>query len=153
MLTYRDSAGSALYAAGVGNETLDASGSASNMTIIGAASSTNGSGFNESLVGGSGADSFYAGTGSDTMVGHSQNNVFSFAKSVIANLAPQDFISGFQGNNSVFLSGYGSGAAATALQNATSAGGNTTLTLADNTKITFMGVSSASQLSGHVVSF
>ena len=39
-----------------------------------------------------------------------------------------------------------------AQQSAVVAGGNTTITLTDNTQITFLGVSSAGALSGHIMS-
>jgi hypothetical protein len=59
-----------------------------------------------------------------------------------------DFIT----QEAVDLLGYGASAAATALNSAVSAAGNTTLTMSDNTQITFLGVSSASALHGNVFS-
>jgi hypothetical protein len=61
-------------------------------------------------------------------------------------------ITDFNANDTVYLAGYGSSEAANALSHATSSGGSTTLTLSDNTQITFQNVASASALTGHLVS-
>ena len=62
-----------------------------------------------------------------------------------------DVVSQFTSNDQVLLAGYGAGEAQHALSTATSAFNNTTLTLSDNTQITFLGTS-LQQLIGHVSS-
>ena len=59
----------------------------------------------------------------------------------------------FASDDTIYLTGYGTNDAATALSNATAVGGNTTITLTDHTQVTFIGVGSASTLQGHVFSF
>jgi len=53
----------------------------------------------------------------------------------------------------VYLAGYGSTEAAQALAGASNSGGSTTLTLSDNTRITFLDVANVNQLQGRMVSF
>ena len=103
-----------------------------------------------SMVGGIGNDTFSAGAGTDTMVGAGGHNLFLFTKAVLT-AAPTDVVDQFTSNDQVLLAGYGAGEAAQALGTATSAFNNTTLTLSDNTKITFLNTS-LSQLIGHVSS-
>jgi len=125
----------ALYAAGSRNETLNAAaGSPASKSIFGGADPTAGN----SLVGGAGDDTFTAGTGSDTMVGGTGGNdfVFSFGQA-----GGNDFIVGFNLSDMVRFLGYGTAAVATALAAATVAGGNATIALSDNTKITFEDIS------------
>jgi hypothetical protein len=147
-ITYGTSSGSLLFVAGLGNETLNASAATSNVTMWAGLDSTAGN----SLVGGSGTNMMVAGTGADTMVGNvSSQDMFAFF-SVNGGAAAKDYISNFGTLDSVLLYGYGTAAAAAAISGAASSGGNTTITLADSTKITFIGVSSASALSGHIFS-
>jgi Ca2+-binding RTX toxin-like protein len=104
------------------------------------------------MIGGVGSDTLAAGAGMDTLTGNGGNNLFLFNKAVIAGNAPTDIVTDFtSSNNSVLLAGYGAGAADAALTSATSSGGNTTLTLSDNTKITFLNASVAN-LTGHISS-
>jgi Ca2+-binding RTX toxin-like protein len=133
------SVGGALYAAGTGNETLNAAGSTSNNVIFGGADSTAGN----SLVGGAGNDTYVVGTGSDTMVGGSGSNEFAFDS---GHAGGNDFIVGYNANDVVGLFGYGTAAAATALATATVAGGSTSIALSDHTKITFENVSTPSSI-------
>ncbi len=144
------------YQAGGGNETLNAfpSTAVTSDTLaggtVGASAAT--------IIGGSVAnDTFVAGTGSDSYIGGSGANTFLFNKAVINATSPNDSITGFlnstvTGGNQAIFQGYGTAEASTALKGAVSGGGDTTLTLSDNTKITFVGVGSASQLAGHVSS-
>jgi Ca2+-binding RTX toxin-like protein len=103
-------------------------------------------------VAGSANDTIVAGTGSETITGGAGSDLMSFVKSIVSVTSPSDSITNFTSSDAVALYGYGSSAAAAALSAATSAGGNTTITLSDNTKITFVGVSSASALTGHIFS-
>lgn len=129
-ITYFAIAGGALYAAGSGNETLNAAASSANVTAFGGSGSTGGN----SLVGGAGNDVYVAGTGSDTMVDGAGSNQFVFS---IGNAGGNDFIAGYTASDSVGLFNYGVGEAAAALATARVAGGSTTIMLTDNTKITF----------------
>jgi len=61
-------------------------------------------------------------------------------------------IANFTASDAVNLSGYGGNDAARALAGAVSAGGNTSITLTDNTQITFLSVGSPGALAGHVFS-
>jgi Ca2+-binding RTX toxin-like protein len=137
-----------IYQAGLGNETLNGSGATSGVILGGGIDRTGG----DLLIGGSGNDSIFAGTGADTMAGGAGTNEFVWYQSVVNGSTPSDVITDFNANDSVILAGYGSGAAAAALTGATSANGSTTLTLSDNTQITFIGIDSASGLTGHVFS-
>jgi len=132
------SVGGALFAAGTGNETLNAAGSTAN-TIFGGSDSTAGN----SLVGGAGDDTYVVGTGSDTLVGGAGANVFVFDN---GHAGGNDFIAGYNASDVVGLFGYGSSATTAALAAATVAGGNTTIALSDNTKITFEGISTPSPI-------
>jgi hypothetical protein len=133
--------GSVLYAAGFGNETLNGADASAGNQLFGGLDA-NGA---NSIVGGSGNDTLVAGSGADTLVGNGASNLFVFFHANGA-AAPQDFIGGYQSDDLVVLSGYGTAAASIAQSGATSSSGNTTITLADNTTITFLGVSSASGL-------
>ena len=86
------------------------------------------------------------GAGSSTLTGSGGANLFEFTKVVGGGAAT---ITDFNTNNSVLLQGYGVGAADAALQSATTSGSSTILTLSDNTKITFLNVTT-SQLTGHI---
>jgi Ca2+-binding RTX toxin-like protein len=105
------------------------------------------------LIGGSGNDDLAAGNGADTLTGGSGSNEFVFYQPVINGSAPHDTITDFNASDVAYLVGYSSNEASQDLVSAVSSGGNTTLTLSDNTQITFLDVSSASALRGHVVSF
>jgi len=140
------SAGTMNYQAGGGSETINSVFSLSNDSLSGGTVA----GSTVSMVGGAGNDTFSAGAGTDTMVGAGGNNLFLFTKAVLT-AAPSDVVSQFTSNDQVLLAGYGAGEAQHALSTATSAFNNTTLTLSDNTKITFLGTS-LQQLIGHVSS-
>jgi len=141
------SSGAFLFEAGGGNETLNASQSTGPAYLIGGTVA----GSAVSMVGGKGSNVLIAGVGNDTLVAGSGPDAMWFYKPALA-AAPHDFVSNFNVADNVFLLGYGAGAAAAALTNAVSAGGSTTLTLSDNTQITFNGVASASGLTGHIFS-
>jgi hypothetical protein len=144
-MNYTGSAGSLLFVAGVGNDTLNASGSSTDNTYWAAIGTPAGN----SLTGGSGDNTFAAGTGPDTFSGGAADNAYVFISSILGSSAQTDVISNFlTGTSSLVLSGGVSTVSAST--GGSGAGAFTTLTLSDNTQITFLGVSSTSQLTGHV---
>jgi Ca2+-binding RTX toxin-like protein len=144
-MNYTGSTGSLLFVAGVGNDTLNASGSSTENAYWAAIGTPAGN----SLVGGSGDNTFAAGTGPDTFSGGAADNAYVFISSILGSSAQTDVISNFlTGTSSLVLSGGVSTVSAST--GGSGAGAFTTLTLSDNTQITFLGVNSASQLTGHV---
>jgi hypothetical protein len=123
--------------AGSGNETLNASGAGGAVTFGGS-----GGGGAESLVGSQQGDVFFVDNGSDTMTGNGGNDTFSFIQSNTD--GGKDFITDFNSNDALFLTGYDSTASAFS----TSSSG-LTLTLSDHTSITFTNLTDQSQLNGH----
>ena len=93
------------------------------------------------LLGGAGNDTFVAGSGAETMTGSGGANLFAFVSG--ATKGGTDVIADFgtSSSNRVLVSGYGSSNSAVAAT-ATVSGGSTTVTLGDNTKVVFVGVSS-----------
>jgi Ca2+-binding RTX toxin-like protein len=135
------------FYAGAGNETLNAALSTQAVSLTGSTLTS----ATASLVGGSGADTLVSGAGSTTLTGGAGANVFRFLASVDGSTT-QATVTDFNASDTVQLIGYGSVAAANALAGATTIGNSTTITLSDNTKITFLGVSAASALTGHITS-
>jgi len=88
---------------------------------------------------------FVSGAGADTMTGGVGSNTFEFIGANLAGSAQTDVVNNFLGGNNNLAAFFG----VTTVSSA-SAAGNTTLTLSDNTKVEFIGVSSVSQLSGHI---
>ena len=142
---YVGATGNLTYFAGAGAETINAS-AASTSNVMWASANNSSS---DLLVGGSGNDQLVGGAGTDTLTGGSGSNSFIF---IDGHSGGTVSVTDFNSADAVDLLGYGAGAANAALQSAQSAGGNTTITLSDNTRITFLGVSSASALHGHVFS-
>jgi len=153
-----------LYANGTNSssETLSAAGSTTNDTLIAAHG-------NVSLIAGAGNDELVGGfntgsiggagsvVGGSTLAGGAGHDIFSFVNGMTSG---GDVVTNFTASDTVFLAGYdtlagGSAGSNTqgnlALQNATVQGGNTTIGLADGTKITFVGTTLA-QLQGHLFS-
>jgi hypothetical protein len=143
-----------------GGETLNAAGSATNDSLFAAQG-------NVSLVAGSGTDFLDAGAntgsvggagtvvGGDTMVAGGGADMMFFSHAAFAGGAVVINFSSL--SDTVILSGYnsvvgaGGDQASTALADATTTGGDTTITLADGTHITFVDATTA-QLQGHVFS-
>ena len=151
--------GATLVALG-GSETLSAAASSVGVELVGADTMFGvPQPTNDVLVGGSGSDTFIGGNGNATMTGGGgKGDLFVFFKTATVNSVAYSvgggstLITDFNSADTIFAAGYGASAAAAAINAATVAGGNTTITLADNTKITFAGVSSASTLNGHFLS-
>jgi Ca2+-binding RTX toxin-like protein len=116
--------------AGIGNETLSAA------MATGADSLVAGSG-NDSLIGGHGNDTFFGGTGSSTMLGGSGHDIFTFVKSLNGGT---DLVMNFTSLDKIDLQGYGPQAVKDALASQTHANGSVTITLPDNTRVTFAGI-------------
>lgn len=126
-----------IFAAG-GNETLDASLATGNDALHA------GSG-NDELIGGFGNDTLTAATGSVTMQGGAGKDVFQFIKGDATQATITDF-SSLEGDK-VDLTGYGHNEVNYALQHAQVSAAGTTITLTDNTKITFASVTDLSKTS------
>ncbi|WP_428489814.1 beta strand repeat-containing protein [Rhodopila sp.] len=127
-----------------GNETLNAAGSTTTNLFSG------GVGGNVSMQGGSGNDGFLAGSGSDTMAGGAGSNSFAFFSA--ATSGAHDYITDFSPSDSLFLLGYAPGQSASSLLSAaTEDSTGVTLTLSDETKITFTNLNSASSLNGEIM--
>jgi Ca2+-binding RTX toxin-like protein len=115
--------------AGAGQETLFGGfGSGDNTFYAGTGS--------DQIIGGKGNDTFFAAAGNATITGGTGNSLFVFTNGQVGG---QDLIQDFtSGQDTVSLVGYGANAIADALATQTvSGGGAATITLTDNTKITF----------------
>ena len=119
-----------ILVAASGNETLNAAGSAGNNILYG------GSGADVVSLG-SGANTFLAGSGSAAVTTGSGSAMFDF----VAGIGGSVTITGFDASrDQLGLFGYGNEEAANALGGASVAGGNTTLSLSDGTRIILVGV-------------
>ena len=147
-MTLRGDVGQAVYQAGSGAETLNGTDATSGIVVNGGIDAAG----QDFLVAGSGNDSLYAGTGADTMTGGTGSDQFVFYRAVISGSAPSDVITDMGSDDVVYLAGYSADEAARVLATAALSGGGTTVTLSDNTRVTFMDVTSAN-LAGHIVSF
>ncbi len=119
--------------AGGGNETLQGGSATGNTTFFGGSGTA-------ALLGGAGNDTFVAGKGGAAMTGSGGSNLFVFVAGGTGGAT--DTITDFGANagNKVQVTGYGQ-SAQTLLSTASVSGGNTTVTLSDNTKVQFLGVS------------
>jgi Ca2+-binding RTX toxin-like protein len=129
------------FIAGAGNETLNGAATSVNVTFFGTTDA-------------SGSDSFVAGAGSETMVGGSGANTF-YIDAYAAHDASLT-IDDFGGADSIaFASSYSAADVASAIANGTEdANGDFVITFdTSNTTITLVGVSGASALTGHTITF
>ena len=134
-----------IYGGGNG-DTLAAGGSLGDRLIAGAGNETltsaNSQGL-DSMYGGSGHDLMIAGAGGDLMDGGAGAMNFTFVDGM-TNAAKTYTVLNYHHGDAVTLSGYGADPFTSS-----SAGGNTTLSLSDGTKITFQGVASGNDLNIH----
>ena len=146
-VTYANTTSGGLFYEGLsGNETIDASLSKGNSSMWGGSDPTG----HNLLIGGTGIDFISAGAGADTLAGGGGVGWFSFFKAVVGPSA-NDVVSNFSSLDHLVLVGYGPGADVAAIAGATTANGSTTITLSDNTKITFTGMSNPGALIGHTL--
>jgi Ca2+-binding RTX toxin-like protein len=136
-ITYSDNPsgaapGSAILAAGAGNETLNAGGSTTGVQLAAGIGSVD-------MIGSSGPDTFYGGAGYATMTGDGGKDFFLFSTTPAGHQGGTDIITDFNSSDTFATSGYGAGAAQTAFNNATVTGGNSFVKLSDGTSIEFLG--------------
>jgi Ca2+-binding RTX toxin-like protein len=137
--------------AGAGSETLNGASAASNVALF--ASTVTGAGANDVLTGGYGNDTLVAGGGSDTLTGGAGANTFLLdaASDAGGNITIADF--GASSTNVLEFGGYTPSEIASALASGTESNGNFSITLSDSTTVTFTGITGASELTGHIVTF
>lgn len=117
--------------AGAGNETLSAAG---HDTLYGGSGNTR-------MIGRGDDNSFIAGTGAATITGGHGKDAFVF---IDGSAGGHDLITNFHAGDLVSLQGYGTGAVQAALKTETVGPNGVTITLSDNTSITFAGLTTLS---------
>jgi hypothetical protein len=134
------------YLVSSGNETLD--GASSSGTLFGFLAD------GDSVTGPNGKSFLTAGGGSETLVGGTGTNFFQIGESgsAGASLTISDFST--DGNSTLILDGGFTSADVATIENSTNdVGGNLVVTISDSTTLTFTGITSGSQLSGHIITF
>ena len=152
--TLADSSSSVFIAGSA--DTINAAGSAgTDYFFTATAADADVSSNNQSITGGSGENIFVTGNGNETLTGGAGSNFYyiNATDGSGGNISLADF--GTQGNSYYSFDGYSASDIASALADATTvtSNGATSLlvTLSDSTTVTFVGISSASELSGHVI--
>ena len=142
-----DTAGApgATYFVSNGNETLN--GAAATGALYAFA------GDGDSVTGGAGYNLLTAGQGSETLVGGTGTNLFQVSENAAgANLTISDF--SVDGNSTLLLDNGFTNADIQTIENSTNnVGGNLVVTISDSTTLTFTGITSGSQLTGHIITF
>jgi len=136
---YVGSTGSDLIVAGAGSDTVTAGTGL--QTIFGGSGSTTirQTGGSETIIGGSGADTMLPGSGNATVYGGIGADLYDV---VAGQAGGTEIIFNFRpGTDLVRLTGYAQGAGATALQTALVTGGSTIVTLSDQSRLVFVGIS------------
>jgi len=157
--TAGETGGGAYFAAGTGNETLNGAAATGNLALFGGTTDTTSGGAGtptDSLVGGSGYNILTAGAGDETLQGGTGTNLFQFSGSETGsgNVLINDFASN-SGLGTLVLSGFADGnSIAQSIYNdtTTSASGGLVATIG-STSVTFSGITSGSQLQGHIIVF
>ena len=126
-----------LFVAGAGNVTLQGAGASGNNLYFA------GSGA-DSMVAGSGADTMVASSGAATMVGGAGADLFDFIKGTTGGT---DLIQNWNNADALNLFGYGN----SPIVSQQVVNGSLVLTLNDNTKITFQGITSLNPNQIHIV--
>ena len=120
-----------MLVAGAGNESLVGSGGGGGDLMFANSGS-------DAMFAGNGSDSFVASTGTAQMVGGAASDLYVFVNSTAGG---SDTIWNFaQGQDQVAMFGYGTNIVPNLLRSAAVAGGSTTMTLPDNTRIIFANV-------------
>lgn len=143
-----DTGGAAVFVAGLGNETLNAAASTANVTIFGGSDSTG----TDVLTAGSGTDLLVAGLGTETLTGGAGTDTFLIDSvgAAGASLTIGDFV----GNDVLALNYSASDISSALAGGAVDSDGNFVITFADtSTTVTFTGITSASELTGHIITF
>ncbi len=151
-----DTTGYAYFVAGAGNETLNGAAATSTLYLFGASTSAGGATPNDSIVGGAGANLLAAGAGSDTLQGGSGQNYFEVdsVAAAGANILLTDFVQNGQITGTLILDQFSAADANSIYSDTTTdSSGNLVATIGDSTTITFTGISSGSQLQGHIITF
>lgn len=132
--------------------TIQGMGTAGDNLIAGAGAETlvgSGDGGNDIMFGGPGFDAMFAGTGNDTFVAATGGalmtagpgkDLFIFVNGAVG--SANTIFNFTQGQDYAAMFGYGANAVSNALGGAVVSGGSTTITLADNTRITFANITS-----------
>jgi Ca2+-binding RTX toxin-like protein len=144
--------GVAAFVAGAGNETLNGAASTSNLVLFGASQADSASAY-DTLIGGAGNDTLVAGSGTESLMGGAGSNTFlvDFYGSENANITIGDFLAG---NDSVAFGHYSQADVQAALSAGQDINGNFVVTFTESsTTVTFTGVTSSSQLTGHIITF
>jgi Ca2+-binding RTX toxin-like protein len=130
--------GNDLLSAGTGNETLLGIGS-------GADTFRGGSG-SDMITGGAGKNTIVAGSGAETLTGGPSGNDYEFINGQAGgNVEITDFM---KGADTLTLLGYGHDALKDAIKDATKTSDSITITLPDDTSITFLGITDLSGVGG-----
>jgi hypothetical protein len=146
--------GSLDFFAGAGNESLNGAGFTNLLYLFGGQAS-GGITPSDTLVGGSGANLLTAGSGTELLQGGTGDNFFQIGKgtSENANITINDFSA--NGTISTLILDNFSAADQQAIYGATEQSGASgiVVTIGDSTTVTFTGITSGSQLQGHIISF
>ena len=146
-ISYRNiTDGNVSYTAGIGDETINASQSGGRGLYVGGLDTAG----HNLMMAGAGADTLNAGSGAATLFGGGGVDVFNFFASLGGAGAVNAVIADWSPTETVRLLGYAPGTGNNAVAGATTAGGSTTVTLSDNTKITFTGLTDPAALIGHL---
>jgi len=149
LATQAGDTGGSTFIAGAGNESLLGGGATASILAFGGQDTAG----NDSIVTGTGNDTLVAGMGNETLDGGTGNNTFLIdATSSGGNVVLGDFGANLAGD-SIAFSGFNAQDVQAALDAGQEVNGNFIITLSDSTTVTFVGVSSESQLNGHIVTF
>ena len=138
--------GSLMVVAGVGNETLNGA-NAGSFNFFGPSDTASGASNNTTIVGGSGSDYFSTGTGTESFIAGTGTDVFGL-NTVSGGSADHITIYDFSAADSVSFNGGSQSDVNNAVNTGTVSGGNLTITLSDQSTVTFVNTTS---LNGHII--
>jgi hypothetical protein len=143
------SGGTGVFIASGGAEQLLGSSATANLTLFGATVA----GSSDTLMGGSGNDTLIAGAGTDSLFGSTGSNEFLLAANQTdgAHITIGDFWA--SSSDTLALSGFTAADVNNIINHGTEQNGAYVVTLSNGGTLTFEGITSGSQLSGHIVSF